>query len=80
MKGYVITDYKFIRWVSTREEKGVIKLRDHVDVRTYGCYLAMNTLRLGIKKMLLSLQSNEIRQGPPTSVLGESRPNHIADL
>lgn len=37
MKGYVITDYKFIRWVSTREEKELFKIRDHVDIRTYGC-------------------------------------------
>lgn len=34
----------------------------------------MNTLRLGIKKRLLSLQISEIRQGLPTSVLGEATP------
>lgn len=37
VEGYAIRNYKFIRWLSTREEKEVFKLRDHVDIRTYGC-------------------------------------------
>lgn len=37
MERYAIRNYKFIRWLSTREEKELFKLRDHVDIRTYGC-------------------------------------------
>lgn len=67
VEGHVIRSYKFIRWLSTREEKEAFKLRDHVNIRTYGCQLATNILRLEIKEELLKLQTSEIRQGSPTS-------------
>lgn len=34
VEGCAITNYKFITWLSTKEEKEFFKLRDHVDVRT----------------------------------------------
>lgn len=37
----------------------------------------MNTLRLEIKEGLLKLQRSEIRQGSPTSLIGERHPNHM---